>query len=85
MWENRIGELRADTDIFTTFEGANNVLLQLVAKGLLTELKEQFEEMRTLALIREVTARAGTAVAELNPMITRKTDEEHLLDPDFHA
>lgn len=85
LWVNRLGELRADTDIFTTFEGANNVLAQLVAKGLLTELKEQFEEMRALALIREVTARAGTAVAELNPVITRKTDEDHLLDPDFHA
>src|SRR6266480_3474797 len=30
---NRLTELRADTDIFTTFEGDNTVLLQLVAKG----------------------------------------------------
>jgi acyl-CoA oxidase len=33
---NRIPELRADTDVFTTFEGDNTVLLQLVAKNLLT-------------------------------------------------
>ena len=85
MWENRIGELRADTDIFTTFEGANTVLLQLVAKGLLTELKEQFEELRIWTAVRQLTARASTAVAELNPMITRKTDVEHLRDPGFHA
>jgi acyl-CoA oxidase len=84
MWENRIGELRADTDIFTTFEGANNVLWQLVARGLLTELREQFEEMRIWAVVRHVTTRAGTAVTDLNPVITRKTDEEHLRDPDFH-
>ena len=84
MWENRIGELRADTDIFTTFEGANTVLLQLVAKGLLTELKEQFEEMRIWAAVRHLTSRAGTAVTELNPVITRKTDVEHLRDPEFH-
>jgi acyl-CoA oxidase len=84
MWDMRIGELRADTDIFTTFEGANTVLLQLVAKGLLTELKEQFEEMRIWAAVRQLTARASTAVAELNPVITRKTDGEHLRDPDFH-
>ena len=84
MWENRIGELRADTDVFTTFEGANNVLWQLVARGLLTGLREQFEEMRIWAAVRHVTARAGTAVAELNPVITRKTDEEHLRDPEFH-
>jgi acyl-CoA oxidase len=85
MWENRIGELRADTDIFTTFEGANTVLLQLVAKGLLTDFREQFEELRIWAAVRHLTARAGTAVAELNPLITRKTDVEHLRDPDFHA
>jgi acyl-CoA oxidase len=85
MWENRIGELRADTDIFTTFEGANNVLWQLVARGLLTELREQFEEMRIWAAVRHVTARAGTAVTELNPVITRKVDDEHLRDPEFHA
>jgi acyl-CoA oxidase len=33
---NRIPELRADTDVFTTFEGDNTVLLQLVSKNLLT-------------------------------------------------
>ncbi|MGQ0813240.1 MAG: acyl-CoA dehydrogenase family protein [Gemmatimonadota bacterium] len=85
MWENRIGELRADTDVFTTFEGANNVLWQLVARGLLTELREQFEEMRLWTAVRHVTVRAGAAVAELNPVITRKTDDEHLRDPEFHA
>jgi acyl-CoA oxidase len=85
MWENRLGELRADTDIFTTFEGANTVLLQLVAKGLLTDLKEQFEEARVWAVVKHMTARAGTAVAELNPVITRKTDVDHLRDPEFHS
>jgi acyl-CoA oxidase len=85
LWDTRIGELRADTDVFTTFEGANTVLLQLVAKGLLTELKEQFEELRIWAAVRQLTARASTAVAELNPVITRKTDVEHLRDPEFHA
>ena len=85
MWANRIGELRADTDIFTTFEGANPVLWQLVAKGLLTDFREQFEEMRIWAAVRHLTARAGTAVAELNPVITRKTDVDHLRDPDFHS
>lgn len=85
MWENRIGELRADTDVFTTFEGANNVLLQLVAKGLMTELREQFGEMRVWAAIRFMSARAGTAVAELNPVVTRKNDRDHLRDPDFHS
>ncbi len=34
--ENRLIALRADTDVFTTFEGDNHVLTQLVAKELLT-------------------------------------------------
>src|SRR5215204_6391001 len=85
MWHARIGELRADTDIFTTFEGANTVSLQLVAKGLLTDFKEQFEELRIWATLKHFTGRASTAVTELNPVITRKTDMEHLRDPEFHA
>jgi len=34
--ENRLIGLKADTDVFTTFEGDNHVLTQLVAKELLT-------------------------------------------------
>ncbi len=85
MWDQRLGELRADTDVFTTFEGANTVLQQLVARGLITDLRGQFEEMRVWAAVRYFTSRATTAVTELNPVITRKTDPEHLHDPDFHA
>ncbi|MCW2813193.1 MAG: acyl-CoA oxidase domain protein, partial [Nocardioides sp.] len=41
---NRFTALKADTDVFTTFEGDNHVLLQLVAKGLLTDYSSEFEE-----------------------------------------
>ena len=40
--ENRFTALKADTDVFTTFEGDNTVLLQLVAKGLLTDYSSDF-------------------------------------------
>ncbi|MBM7806923.1 acyl-CoA oxidase [Geodermatophilus bullaregiensis] len=40
--ENRLPQLKADTDVFTTFEGDNTVLLQLVAKGLLTGYRDAF-------------------------------------------
>lgn len=40
--ENRFVQLRADLDIYTTFEGDNNVLLQLVGKRLLTDYSAQF-------------------------------------------
>ncbi|MBR9989737.1 MAG: acyl-CoA dehydrogenase family protein [Gemmatimonadetes bacterium] len=81
---NRIGALRADTDVFTTFEGANHVLYQLVARGCLTEYRDQFGELRLWNVARHIAARAATRVAELNPITTRRTDIDHLLDPDFH-
>jgi acyl-CoA oxidase len=45
MFINRFAALRADADIFTTFEGDNIVLMQLVAKNLLGEVKDQLKEM----------------------------------------
>ena len=52
--ENRFAALKADTDVFTTFEGDNHVLLQLVAKGLLTDYASEFEDMDQLDLVRFV-------------------------------
>ncbi len=43
MFENRLVGLRADLDIYVTFEGDNNVLLQLVGKRLLTDYAKQFQ------------------------------------------
>ena len=42
LQENRLPHLKADTDVFSTFEGDNTVLLQLVAKGLLTGYRDAF-------------------------------------------
>jgi acyl-CoA oxidase len=81
---NRFASLKADTEVFTTFEGDNTVLLQLLAKSLLTGYKRQFTEMSVLGLARHVALQAATVVAELNPLVTRRTDEEHLRDREFH-
>lgn len=43
--ENRLAALKADTDVFTTFEGDNTVLLQLVAKSLLSGFRDEFGAM----------------------------------------
>ena len=40
---NRFAALKADSDIFTTFEGDNTVLMQLVAKNLLTDFAATFK------------------------------------------
>ena len=42
---NRFAALKADTDVFTTFEGDNTVLMMLVAKGVLTDYKDHFSEL----------------------------------------
>ncbi|HEX5858834.1 MAG TPA: acyl-CoA dehydrogenase [Microbacterium sp.] len=43
LFENRLVGLRADLDIYVTFEGDNNVLLQLVGKRLLSDYAKQFK------------------------------------------
>lgn len=83
MAENRLPALRADADVFTTFEGANAVLFQLVARSLLGSYRAQFGELRPLGIARYLAGRAATAVAERNPIATRRTDEEHLRDADM--
>ena len=81
---NRFAALKADSDVFTTFEGDNTVLLQLVAKGLLSAYRKQFGDMGFVDLMRFVASRAGTAVRELNPVVARMTGPEHLRGPEFH-
>ena len=61
--ENRLVELRADTDVFTTFEGDNHVLLQLVAKYLLTEYNDDIKGMSPFEWVRFAANTAGERVS----------------------
>lgn len=82
--ENRIDRLKNDTEIYTTFEGDNTVLMQLTAKGRLTEFKQEFSNMNLFGALNFVADKAATSISEKNPFITRSTDEKHLLDFEFH-
>lgn len=82
--ENRIDRLKNDTDVFTTFEGDNTVLMQLVAKGRLSEFKKQFSDINFFGMVNYVTQHAKTSIVEMNPITIRNTDIDHLLDPEFH-
>ncbi|NUT50213.1 MAG: acyl-CoA oxidase, partial [Saccharothrix sp.] len=62
--ENLLAGLRADTDVFTTFEGDNTVLLQLVAKGLLTSYRDHVGDLDPLAMARFVADQAVGVVIE---------------------
>jgi acyl-CoA oxidase len=62
--ENLLPQLKADTDVFTTFEGDNTVLLQLVAKGLLTSYRDHVGDLDTFGLVRFVAESVVSAVVE---------------------
>ena len=93
--ENRLGELKADTDVFTTFEGDNTILLQLVAKSLLTGYRDAFGELNAFGTARFVAGQAWETVVErtaIREVVARLTDdlvpsresEEDLLDREYH-
>lgn len=83
--ENRLSDLKADTDIFTTFEGDNTVLLQLVAKGVLTEFQRSLSENSFYGVIKFLSSRLSHRIIEISPAYANNTSTEHLLDPKFHA
>jgi acyl-CoA oxidase len=80
---NRLGSLKADTDVFSTFEGDNTVLWQLVAKSLLTDYRHHFEDLSPWALARHLAAPWLSALAEAGPFIGRTIDGARLRDPAF--
>ncbi|GAA1316822.1 acyl-CoA dehydrogenase [Leucobacter albus] len=61
--KNRITGLRADLDIYVTFEGDNTILLQLVGKRLLTDYAAQFKGGDKAALARAAASQLGDRVS----------------------
>ncbi|MDX6217373.1 MAG: acyl-CoA oxidase [Frankiales bacterium] len=80
LTENRFASLRDDSDVFTTFEGDNTVLMQLVAKTLLSDYAAQFEDLDALGLVRHLGSRqAGRMLSD----VTRRFEKTSLLDPEW--
>ena len=79
---NRIGPLKSDTDVFTTFEGDNTVLLQLVAKAVLTDFRKQLGDDRVFGMVRYVGKKIVRAVRHANPIHKRLGSTDHLRDRD---
>lgn len=82
--ENRIDALKNDTDVYTTFEGDNTVLMQLVAKNRLSVFRKAFTEMDSMGKVSYIWNQTKTILSEKNPIIKRDTSESHLLDQNFH-
>jgi acyl-CoA oxidase len=90
---NRFAALKADTDVFTTFEGDNTVLLQLAAKNLLTDYRDEVGELDPLGLasffagqvigtIAERTAVRKVLTGLASDLLPGKDDGGELLDRD---
>lgn len=62
LTENRLVTLKGDTDVFTTFEGDNVVLTQLVAKELLTAYADEIRDLDALGWVRFAATMAGDVV-----------------------
>jgi len=77
LTENQFARLKADTDVFTTFEGDNTVLLQLVGKELLTAYRSQFGELDWLGTIRFVAEQTVDTVVEHTAAHRREAPARH--------
>ncbi|WP_396635614.1 acyl-CoA dehydrogenase [Maribacter sp. R77961] len=84
LLENRIADLKGDVDIFTTFEGDNNVLLQLAAKGVLSDFKAEFNSAGFTSVLKLLSQQLSDKLATVNPLYANKVDPEHLYNPKFH-
>jgi acyl-CoA oxidase len=83
-WANRIPALKADSDIFTTFEGDNTVLLLQVAKSLLGDHRAHFQGLDFFGVLGALRDLVAERIGEPNPLVRRRTAEGHLLDPALH-
>lgn len=79
---NRLADLKSDTDVFTTFEGDNTVLLQLVARHLLASYAKRFSG-GPVALMRALASQAVLTMREKAPFRARRADEASLRDPEM--
>ncbi len=82
--ENRIADLKGDVDIFTTFEGDNTVLLQLAAKGVLSDFKAEFNSAGFTAVLKILGMQINDTLKTINPVYSNKVDKDHLYNPKFH-
>ena len=81
--ENRFAFLKADSDVFTTFEGDNTVLMQLLTRGLLTDYKRQFQNLDLDLIMGLVGTWASRTVDRIKPIFAGTPSSQHLRDPKF--
>jgi acyl-CoA oxidase len=94
MAANGLAALKSDSDIFTTFEGDNTVLMTLAARDLLTGYRDHFGELDPRGLVTFVASQAVETVLErlfarkiaqvIGDWVSLGDEEGRLLDPGHH-
>jgi acyl-CoA oxidase len=81
---NRIDALRTDTDVFTTFEGDNTVLLSLVANNLLRVMRGLVQKRPIGTVLKSLVEDVAIALQERNPIAARADSSESLRAFELH-
>lgn len=91
--ENQLAGIRADLDVFTTFEGANTVLLQLAGKALLTTHRQHLGDLDARGTAGMLAAEfldslveasgARSLRARLMSVVNRQGEISALRDPEW--
>jgi acyl-CoA oxidase len=85
LWDNRLAALKRDSEVFTTFEGDNTVLMLQVAKNLLSGYRAEFQNMDLVGLVRFVAGGLFEKLGDLNPIPERRVGSDHLRDARFQS
>ncbi len=80
---NRLPSIRTDIDVFATFEGANVVMMQQLARACLADFRTELSGGTFFVLARLLSQQARRTITETNPVVTRNTDPDHLRSSDF--
>jgi acyl-CoA oxidase len=93
MSSNRFAALKADTDIFTTFEGDNIVLMLLAAKGILTDYQHQFGDLDPRGMVTFVAGQVVETMVErlfarkivqvISDAVPNRDENRNLLDREY--
>jgi acyl-CoA oxidase len=87
--ESRFAALKADSDVFTTFEGDNLVLRQLVAKNLLTDFQHELGDLNPIGMAGFIAEQVVDRIVErtaLGELMGRLADDilpGRAADPDL--
>lgn len=94
MSENRLTTYRADSDVFSTFEGDNTVLIQMVGKNLLTAYGREMNELSPWETVKYAATTASDVVRRRAGFTTRlqrlrdlvsETEAASLFNPSYQA